>query len=112
MSKTSPFLMASGEGGSSRASLVAAECVRPSAPVLSPAAHTVAAEDLKSSAATVCAAGLSTGALGRTHSAATSDARLEPPSPLAIKKGLVFDMLPEKLSYGDRFKLARVVVFE
>jgi L-ribulose-5-phosphate 3-epimerase len=69
-------------------------------------------EFLKSSAATVCAAGLSTGALSRTHSAATSDARLEPPSPLAIKKGLVFDMLPEKLSYGDRFKLARDVGFE
>ena len=69
-------------------------------------------EFLKSSAATVCAAGLSTGALGPTHSAATSDARLEPPSPLAIKKGLVFDMLPEKLSYGDRFKLARDVGFE
>jgi len=69
-------------------------------------------EFLKSSAATVCAAGLSTGALGRTNSAATSDARLEPPSPLAIKKGLVFDMLPEKLSYGDRFKLARDVGFE
>lgn len=69
-------------------------------------------EFLKSSAATVCAAGLSTGALGRTHSAATSDARLEPPSPLAIKKGLVFDMLPEKLSDGDRFKLARDVGFE
>ena len=69
-------------------------------------------EFLKSSAATVCAAGLSTGALGRTHSAATSDARLEPPSPLAIKKGLVFDMLPEKFSYGDRFKLARDVGFE
>ncbi|PYQ44818.1 MAG: xylose isomerase [Acidobacteria bacterium] len=69
-------------------------------------------EFLKSSAATVCAAGLSTGALGPTHSAATSDARLEPPSPLAIKKGLVFDMLPEKPSYGDRFKLARDVGFE
>jgi len=69
-------------------------------------------EFLKSSAATVCAAGLSTGALGRTHSAAKSDARLEPPSPLAIKKGLVFDMLPEKLSYGDRFKLARDLGFE
>lgn len=69
-------------------------------------------EFLKSSAATVCAAGLSTAALGRTHSAATSGARLEPPSQLAIKKGLVFDMLPEKLSYGDRFKLARDVGFE
>ncbi|MFL6308297.1 MAG: sugar phosphate isomerase/epimerase family protein [Candidatus Sulfotelmatobacter sp.] len=69
-------------------------------------------EFLKCSAATVCAAGLSTGALGRTHTAATRDARHEPPSPLAIKKGLVFDMLPEKLSYGDRFKLARDVGFE
>src|SRR2546423_5365185 len=49
MSKTSPLLMASGEGGSSRASLVAAECVRPSAPVLSPAAHTLAAEDFRNS---------------------------------------------------------------
>ena len=45
-------------------------------------------------------------------SAATRNPRLEPPSPLAIKKGLVFDMLPEKLSYGDRFKLARDVGFE
>jgi len=69
-------------------------------------------EFLKSSAATVCAAGLSATALGRTNSAATSDARLEPPSPLALKKGLVFDMLPEKLSYADRFKLARDVGFE
>ena len=69
-------------------------------------------EFLKSSAASVCAAGLSTAALGRTHSAATRYAGLEPPSPLAMKKGLVFDMLPEKLSYGDRFKLARDVGFE
>jgi L-ribulose-5-phosphate 3-epimerase len=31
---------------------------------------------------------------------------------LPIKKGLVFDMLPNKLSYPDRFKLARDVGFE
>jgi L-ribulose-5-phosphate 3-epimerase len=31
---------------------------------------------------------------------------------LPIKKGLVFDMLPNKLSYTDRFKLARDVGFE
>jgi len=31
---------------------------------------------------------------------------------LAVKKGLVFDMLPAALSYGDRFKLARDVGFE
>jgi len=31
---------------------------------------------------------------------------------LAVKKGLVFDMLPSHLSYTDRFKLARDVGFE
>jgi hexulose-6-phosphate isomerase len=31
---------------------------------------------------------------------------------LPIKKGLVFDMLPEKLSYAERFKLARACGFE
>src|SRR6202795_62283 len=31
---------------------------------------------------------------------------------LPVKKGLVFDMLPNKLSYTDRFKLARDVGFE
>jgi L-ribulose-5-phosphate 3-epimerase len=29
------------------------------------------------------------------------------PERLAVKKGMVFSMLPETLSYGDRFKLAR-----
>jgi len=33
-------------------------------------------------------------------------------APLPIKKGLVFDMLPAKLSYADRMKLARDVGFE
>jgi L-ribulose-5-phosphate 3-epimerase len=32
--------------------------------------------------------------------------------PLPIKKGLVMDMLPSRLSYADRFKLARDVGFE
>src|SRR5215469_7284955 len=68
-------------------------------------------EFLKSSATTVCAAGL-TAALARPTSAAASSPLLEPPAPLAIKKGLVFDMLPEKLGYGERFKLARDVGFE
>ena len=72
--------------------------------------HASRREFLKSSAASVCAAGLSTAALGTLSSGArTSDAA---PSALTIKKGLVFDMLPEKLSYGDRFKLARDVGFE
>lgn len=32
--------------------------------------------------------------------------------PLPVKKGLVMDMLPSRLSYADRFKLARDVGFE
>jgi hexulose-6-phosphate isomerase len=35
-----------------------------------------------------------------------------PPAPLRIKKGLVFDMLPAKLSCAERMKLARDVDFE
>src|SRR5213080_5559215 len=35
-----------------------------------------------------------------------------PKAPLAIKKGLVFDMVPGKLSYADRFKLVRDAGFE
>src|SRR5690348_4372268 len=34
------------------------------------------------------------------------------PGPLTIKKGLVFDMLPNKLTYTERFKLARDVGFD
>ena len=69
-------------------------------------------EFLKSSVTTVCAAGLGAAAFGHSLSAAARNPRLELPAPLAIKKGLVFDMLPEKLSYGGRFKLARDVGFE
>jgi len=69
-------------------------------------------EFLKSSATTACAASLSAAALGRSLSAAARNPRFEPAAPPAIKKGLVFDMLPEKLPYGDRFKLARDVGFE
>ena len=35
-----------------------------------------------------------------------------PPAPPAIKKGLVFDMVSDKLSYADRFKLVRDSGFE
>jgi L-ribulose-5-phosphate 3-epimerase len=69
-------------------------------------------EFLKSSAVTVCAAGLSTAAAGSTLSSGARSSGATPTPPLAIKKGLVFDMLPEKLSYGDRFKLARDAGFE
>jgi L-ribulose-5-phosphate 3-epimerase len=34
------------------------------------------------------------------------------PASLPIKKGVLLDMLPEKLTYGDRFKMARDVGFE
>jgi len=35
-----------------------------------------------------------------------------PKAPLAIKKGLVFDMVPGKLPYADRFKLVRDAGFQ
>src|SRR5437660_7886660 len=35
-----------------------------------------------------------------------------PKAPLAIKKGLVFDMVPANLSYADRFKLVRDAGFQ
>src|SRR5437016_14469854 len=34
------------------------------------------------------------------------------PAPLPIKKGVLLDMLPAKLSYADRMKMARDVGFE
>jgi L-ribulose-5-phosphate 3-epimerase len=74
--------------------------------------HPSRREFLKSSVTTVCAAGLSVAAQGRSLSSGSVDAAPVSPSALSIKKGLVFDMLPEKLSYGDRFKLARDAGFE
>src|SRR5215467_4703833 len=62
-------------------------------------------EFLKSSAAAVCAATLPGAALA-------SAASVPEPDPPAIKKGLVFSMLPEKLPIADRFKLARDTGFE
>ncbi len=38
--------------------------------------------------------------------------RLPLPAPPAVKKGLVFDMVSDKLSYADRFKLVRDSGFE
>jgi L-ribulose-5-phosphate 3-epimerase len=67
---------------------------------------------LKTSVTTVCAAGVSAVALGQSLSMAGGAKGFALSSQLNIKKGLVFDMLPEKLSYGDRFKLARDVGFE
>ncbi len=36
----------------------------------------------------------------------------QPTAPLPVKKGLVMDMLPSKLSYAERFKMARDVGFD
>ena len=42
----------------------------------------------------------------------TQAAAQSAPGPLPIKKGLVWDMLPQKLSYTERLKLAREAGFE
>jgi hexulose-6-phosphate isomerase len=69
-------------------------------------------EFLKSSAAAICAAGLSAATRGETNPAVTATSAAREPGSSAIKKGLVFSMLPEKLSVADRFKLARDTGFE
>ena len=62
-------------------------------------------EFLRTSAATVCAASLPGARLAGIASTA------KPDTPW-FKKGLVFSMLPEKLSVAERFKLARDTGFE
>src|SRR5260370_32562620 len=72
-------------------------------------------EFLKSTATTACSAGLSACGLGEFSAGARAlgSALATPtPAPLPIKKGLVFDMLPAKLSCADRMKLAHDVGFE
>src|SRR5215831_1212568 len=66
--------------------------------------HPSRREFLKSSITAACAAGFSAG-LPASVLAADS-------ATLPIKKGVLLEMLPEKLSYADRFKLARDVGFE
>ena len=74
-------------------------------------------EFLKSSVSAGCAAGLG-GSLSEYIAAAGVNtppaASTTAPSsaPLPIKKGVLLAMLPENLSYADRFKLARAVGFE
>jgi L-ribulose-5-phosphate 3-epimerase len=72
-------------------------------------------EFLKSSATATGAAILGDGALSRSLMTApigTPTANSAPPSPFPIKKGVLLDMLPVKLSYPDRFKMARDAGFE
>jgi len=70
-------------------------------------------EFLKTTAATACSAVLGANGLGELFAAPPTSSGLTPvPAPLAIKKGVLLDMLPAKLSYADRMKMARDVGFE
>src|SRR6266571_4723153 len=72
-------------------------------------------EFLKSTVTTACSAGLSACGLGELFAAAPASRSIlatPVPAPLAIKKGVLLDMLPAKLSYADRMKMARDVGFE
>src|SRR5215467_5701514 len=61
---------------------------------------------LKSSLTAACTAGLGASLPGSVFAASRDSAALP------IKKGVLLEMLPEKLSYADRFKLARDVGFD
>src|SRR6266853_6137294 len=72
-------------------------------------------EFLKSTVTAACSTGL--GVCGFTELVAASPASrsplaIAPPAPLPIKKGVLLDMLPAKLSYADRLKMARDVGFD
>jgi len=72
-------------------------------------------EFLKSTVTAACSTGL--GVCGVAEFMAASPASRStlatpPPAPLPIKKGVLFEMLPAKLSYADRMKMARDVGFE
>src|SRR3984893_16466936 len=72
-------------------------------------------EFLKSTVTAACSTGLSV--CGFTELVAASPASHSalaalPPAPLPIKKGVLLEMLPTKLSYADRLKMARDVGFE
>jgi hypothetical protein len=70
-------------------------------------------EFLKSTVTTACCAG--SGVCGFADLLAASPAprgSLAPPATLPIKKGVLLDMLPAKLSIADRMKMARDVGFD
>jgi L-ribulose-5-phosphate 3-epimerase len=72
-------------------------------------------EFLKSSVTAACAAGLGGGGLARSLAAApasTSAPNPQSSTPLPIKKGVWFGMLPMNFSYADRYKMVRDVGFE
>src|SRR5437870_2090119 len=77
--------------------------------------HPSRREFLKSSATAACAAVCAGGPLALAAvpaSASAPGAAAPSATPLPIKKGVLLDMLPEKLSYADRLKMARNVGFE
>jgi L-ribulose-5-phosphate 3-epimerase len=74
---------------------------------------------LKSSVTTACTVGLAgtalTGSLegsAVTARSVTTRTPLPPDAPLALKKGVLLDMLPEKMSFAERFMLAKNVGFD
>jgi L-ribulose-5-phosphate 3-epimerase len=72
-------------------------------------------EFLKSTVTTACSAGLTVCGFGEVLAASPasrSTPAIPPPAPLPIKKGVLLDMLPAKLSYADRMKMARDVGFD
>src|SRR5712691_10129498 len=73
-------------------------------------------EFLNSSVTAGCAAGLGGGFFECTASRVSASHAVSEatpsPAPLPIKKGVLLDMLPDNLSFADRFKLARAVGFE
>ena len=74
--------------------------------------HASRREFLNSSLAVACSAGFAGETLARPSSAILNSMRATRPSSLPIKKGVLLDMLPAKLSYADRLRMARDVGFE
>src|SRR6266478_3859024 len=69
-------------------------------------------EFLKSTVTTAGTAGLSACGLGEFFAASPASGgilKTPPPALLPIKKGVLLDMLPAKLSDADRFKMVRDV---
>ncbi len=72
-------------------------------------------EFLKSSVTTACSTGLSACGLAELLAASPASSGVlatPPPAPPPIKKGVLLEMLPTKLSYADRMKMARDAGFE
>jgi hexulose-6-phosphate isomerase len=72
-------------------------------------------EFLKSTVTVACSTGLGVCGVAELLAASPASSGVlasPPPAPLPIKKGVLLEMLPSKLSYADRMKMAREVGFE